>query len=210
MDQEQKITEYIKQKYNPKAIILHGSRARGFNRSNSDWDMYVFVDNTIEGGSENHEGENLDIAIMYLPLEEYDFIDTFGTTLKGAKILYDTDNIAVNLIAEAENIYGKGRILSERDVLNRKNRGARLLERIKGTVTKPELQLYHLGAFYESVIRYWYELKGEWQQPPYVALDEIQSRDPKFYNLLLIMATDNNCNDKANAADKVYQSLFPN
>ena len=208
MGMEQKIIEYIKSRYNPKAIILHGSRARGLNRDNSDWDLYVFIDSNIEGGTENFNGENLDVSIMYLPLEEYDFIDTFGPTLKGAKILFDTDELAQKLIDEAEKIYGQSRVLSERDIQNRKNRGARLLERIKGTINQPELQLYHLGAFYESVIRYWYELKGEWQQPPYLALEDIHQRDPEFHRYLIVMATSSDYQEKAEAAKSAYYSLF--
>lgn len=208
MEFTNKIIEYLKDKYNPVAIILHASRALSLNRDNSDWDLYVFVDSKVEGGSEKFENQNLDINVIYLPLEEYDFIDYFGTTLRGAKILFDTNDFAKNLITEAENVYGKGRNLSERDLLNRKNRGLRLLERIKGTVSQPELQFYHLGSYYEAVIRYWFELRNECQMPPYKALPYIHEQDLEFYEWLMIISGNQPPTEKSDAAEKIYSKLF--
>ncbi len=40
---EQKIVDYILQKYNPVGLVLHGSRATGHAVADSDWDFIIFT-----------------------------------------------------------------------------------------------------------------------------------------------------------------------
>ncbi len=190
MSIEQKILEHLQQKYHPVAIILHGSRATQKNRENSDWDLYVFTKMTIEGVAEQFEGQSLDVHVIYLPLDGYDFIDLFGSTLVNAKILFDSNDFAKKLIVEARDIYVQGRMLTGMEFSNRKNYMFRLLQRLQGTTDKPLEFFYRLGSFYEIAVRYWFEIQGRWSQPIYEALPTIQREDNEYF-AWLIMLTEN-------------------
>lgn len=209
MNMEKEITEYLVSKYEPEAIILHGSRARGANREDSDWDTYVFVnEKEKKSATEQFEGQQLDIAVIYLPIEEYDFVDEVGPTLRRAKILYDKDGIAARIMNEIQRVYGEGKKLSEQDILNRRNRFQRMLSRIKGTIDNDELFFYHAGSFYPSVIRYWFELKERWPEPPYDGLPIIEKEDPEFYKLLKVIAGSTENKKRAEAFEEIYKKLF--
>ena len=45
---EQKLTQYIIEKYSPLAVLLHGSRASGNERPHSDWDFAILVNEDIK------------------------------------------------------------------------------------------------------------------------------------------------------------------
>lgn len=209
MEITERITHYLQQKYHPEAIILHGSRARGENRENSDWDLYVFVnDKNIKGGPEAFENQQLDVHILITPIEEDDFIDTFGSTLRQAIILLDTNGFAARLLADAAMLYGQGRQLSEGEIENRKRRFVRMLSRIEGAVQDDMLFFYHTGSFFEAVVRYWFEMRNEWSEPPYAAFPIIKQKDPAFFSLLEIMASRAPNADRAAAFHEAYRQLF--
>ncbi len=207
MDIEQKILTHLQDKYNPEVVILHGSRAAQKNRENSDWDLYVFTKTTIEGVSEEFAGQSLDVHVVYLPLDGYDFIDLFGTTLVNAKILLDTDNFAKKLIEEAKEIYVQGRILTNAEFSNRKNYIFRLLQKLKGTVNKPLEFFYRLGSFYEIAVRYWFEVQGKWSQPIYEALPTIQSEDSEYFGWLVMLSQNISEEIKMDVAQKIFLHL---
>ena len=184
MDKKQAIIDHLVEKYHPKSIILHGSRAKGKNRLNSDWDMYVLVDSDIKGGSELYDGESLDVCLVHLPISKEDFVDTFGYTLNTAEILFDQDNVAQTLLDEAKEAYAFGRKLTEAERQNRRNFMHRTLQRLEGYVDRPEAFFLYLGFFYEIALRYWFELRGLWSLPIYEALPYIQEKDPQYYTQL--------------------------
>lgn len=54
------IVEYVNQRFNPRSIVLFGSRARGDNRSDSDWDVLVVL--AIKGTREEIWSASLPIV----------------------------------------------------------------------------------------------------------------------------------------------------
>jgi hypothetical protein len=60
----------------------------------------------------------------------------------------------------------------------------RLLARIEGTLSRPEVCFYHLGYFYELAIRYWFEFQGEWSLPISEAMQAIKASDLRYHSLL--------------------------
>lgn len=210
MEQKQRITDYLIKKYQPVAIVLHGSRARGMERLNSDWDLYVFVDRDgVNGDPELWEGESLDIDVVKLPVSEMDFIETFLGTLQVTEILYEVSGAVRSLLATAQEIYARPYPLSSERLLRRKNYVHRLLLRLEGYQTEPELFAYYLAQFYEELFRYWYELQGEWSQPVYLAWPRIQIDDPAYATLLTLLAGPSDASSKIQAAKQLRQRLFP-
>ena len=77
------IIQYLKTEYNAKAILLHGSRARGKPHPQSDWDLLVFTDTPIrDNGGVKLENEDLDIKVIKLPIlkviNKFSYVSTFG------------------------------------------------------------------------------------------------------------------------------------
>ncbi len=209
MELTERITQHLQEKYHPEAIILHGSRARGENRENSDWDLYVFVsDKNVHGGPETFEDQQLDICILEVLFKENNVIELFGPRLRYAVILHDTKGFAERLLADAATLYKQGRQLSDADVENRKRRFMRMLSRIEGSVQNDTLFFYHAGSFFEAVVRYWFEMRNEWSEPPYTAFPIIKEKDPAFFSLLEIIASRAPNADRAAAFREVYQRLF--
>lgn len=95
---ENQLVEYIKTKYDPVAIVLHGSRANGMARQYSDWDVVILVNQDKEPTTrEIVFGANLELKQIVLPAEN--FIGFFFRS-ENTKILLDTDSTAKKLIEE--------------------------------------------------------------------------------------------------------------
>lgn len=209
MDLKQQITNYLIQKYQPAAILLHGSRARGLNRPNSDWDLFVFVDHDVkDDGSELWNGESLDIDVVKLPVAREDFFETFLGTLQVVELLYEVNRAIQPILELAKEMYAAPFVLSKERYEHRKNYLRRLLLRLEGYLNQPELFSYYLAGFYETVFPYWYELKGGWSQPLYIAWPQIQKEDPEYAQLVTLLSSDTSTQTKLDAAKQINQRLF--
>jgi predicted nucleotidyltransferase len=188
MEKKDLIRNHLIEEYHPEAIILHGSRAKGKSRSNSDWDLYVLVRDETEGGTEELEGESLDIDIVRLPIEVVDYRARFRETLQITDIWLDTNGIAKALVSQMALIYAEGRKLTDEEYQNRINFISRVVKRLESYSSEPSIFFYHLGLFYEKAIRYWFELQGKWSMPIYEALPYIAAHDPEYFHWLEALA----------------------
>lgn len=93
MNQEQKLTQHILEKYKPLAIVLHGSRASGFARERSDWDFIILVDKETEVEREIIDGANMEVMALKLPFKEQKIIgDKWLALRKGnSKVLHEVE-----------------------------------------------------------------------------------------------------------------------
>lgn len=204
------ILQFLKEKYAPEIVILHGSRAAGKNRPDSDWDIFVFTSLDIKGGTEQFMGEQLDVQTVYMPVKIEEFVDNYGYVLHNAKILLDNEEeFGRKILEEAVQMYSLGKKLTETELTNRTNYMSRILSRMSGSTEKPELFLLYLGYFYEKSLQYWFELKGKFSKPVYAAIPEIQEADPEYYALLEVLFSGHSTNaEKFLAAEKINQILF--
>lgn len=207
MEKRKLIRDHLIKKYDPEAIILHGSRAKGRGRFNSDWDLYVLVRNQTEGGTEDFEGESLDVDIVHLPIEEVDCRSRFRETLQSSEILLDPNGTAKNIIAQMEQIYAEGRQLSLEEQENRINFITRVVKRLESYGGEPGIFFYHLGLFYEKAIRYWFELQGKWSLPIYEALPYIAEYDPEYSHWLEVLAAPQIPMEKIELVHKIQDRL---
>lgn len=97
----QKIIEYIKEKYQPLALIVYGSYADGTNSEDSDFDCLIVSRNiSIRHDMEIVCGVPLD-AFIYPPEDICNEIDPFEfIQIDGGVIVMDTDGIAEGLMQE--------------------------------------------------------------------------------------------------------------
>ncbi len=84
MDKKEKLITYLKEIYNPVAIVLAGSRASGTFSPTSDWDVYVFSDQKFEWGFDTFEGEAMDMQDNpdTDPQETQEWLDALEGVLK--------------------------------------------------------------------------------------------------------------------------------
>lgn len=204
-----KIIQHLQDRYSAKIIILHGSRASGKNRENSDWDIFLFTEKEISGGPEEYEGQKLDLNIIKLPFDKNEFVDEYAKNLHNAEILLDSENIGKNILEEGRKYYAFGRKLTEQEYSNRKNYMSRTIDRMSGTIDRPERFFLYLGYFYEKALQYWFETKGRFSKPIYDAVEDIKSEDPDYYDLLETIFSQQFSNQrKFEVAKEIQEILF--
>jgi hypothetical protein len=190
---EQKIVQHILENYQPRAIILHGSRASGNAVEKSDWDFVLLVDEIkpLERGFV--EGENVEFSQAKLPIEPADAFKKFGIKFRkgGVKIVYDPDTIAAPLVAACQNEIEKGFEMTPEDITARRAFMEGMLSKIERYENEEFIRLPFVGEFLSRAMNSWFPTKEKrYSVPPYEALPYVTEKDPEFINML---------NDFANA-----------
>lgn len=207
---EQKIIEYLKGKYAPKAVILVGSRAADEETPSSDWDLVLYTETEHESESEYFEDQFLDIEIIKLPVSEDHILQTSFAPDARMKILFDTpDGFAKKVVEKTLERYRQGPDpLSSEERERRRNKLHRFIDKIASRADDEGYVFNYIGAIYEFGIRYWFELRQEWSQPIYKALPYIKEHDLETYRLLEIMHGTTPPQEKVAAARAFYEGLF--
>lgn len=209
-DKKEKIIEYLKIKYNPDIIFLHGSRAIGFERDNSDWDFILVCDHKCKYADlrESFLNENIEVVFKYFPIENV--LKSFGNKLQNAEVVFDKKGKGELILSEIKSIYEKGFIWPinwpEEPKLWLEGR----LFGMKDNINNPEIFLKYFSEFYTRSLNYWYMVKNKkYSRPIYLALDEIKGKDPEFRKLLNdISKEDIKNNDRIIIAEKMVSNLF--
>lgn len=207
---EKEIFEYLKNLYDPIAIVLTGSRVTGNISSHSDWDIYVFTNQEFKSGLNEHAGELLDITLIKYPTPTDFILDTKYHPEQHLKIIYDLSGGWINEIVErTKDKYTKGPSdIPAVEYERLKKIMRRYIQKVLGRRETKGLAFYYLGIFYEISLRLWFQIRNEWPLPPYEALPHIQKSDPKFFELLEEIQDSNNTNGQIVAAEGIYKKLF--
>jgi Polymerase beta, Nucleotidyltransferase len=197
------IVSYLRAKYEPKAILLHGSRARGDAFEQSDYDLALLTENPDQVKPECYEGCALDISGVS-PTEA--ILKSGKTPIWPCLVLYDDSNgLGEHLANQTQLAFIQGPILLTKEELeNRRNFSKRLIQRIQGRGDDPMVRLYYIGDFYQRALRYWCEINHRWTMSAHQLLPLIAREDPTFYQMLKDLWTE----DYQNAAQKIHQHLF--
>jgi hypothetical protein len=179
----QTFTAYLKSKYNPKAIILHGSRLGKNAFASSDHDIAIITNTPDHVSPEEYEGCLLDVFGIR-PNESV--LMAGNTPIWPCEIIFDDlDKLGLQLLQRTRDAYMAGpQPLTEEELENRKNYTKRLLQRLENRGEDPLIRYYYLSDLYDRIIRYWFETRGQWTQPIYMALPNIVEEDSVFYILL--------------------------
>jgi hypothetical protein len=216
MATERDIVAFLQERHRPAAIIVVGSRADGVARPGSDWDLYVLR----EGRGADLGGavpapsvlgaELLDVGLVSLPIPDERILAVFGPNLQQARILLDdAEGVARRLCERAQQLYARGRGLSEAERSQRRHEMARNLSRMRSRSDQ-------LGAFFEALTyffylahRSWFEvLQDRWSLSVHRALPEIERSDPAFHGLLETLAGDSPREARIEAAAAIFAILF--
>lgn len=211
MEHLESLVEFLKKSYNPEAIILAGSRASGKYRKSSDWDFTILVKKSPIERRQMVDGQYLDIRFIELPLpEDYELWTTWSPYKYNKIVLDNEEKLAQRIVENTNKAYQQGpKPLASVELQNRKQRLAKLVDKLFEITDDPELSMFYLGQMYFSIIlRYWFELRQEWAVTVYEALPYIKDADPKYFESLSIIAGNSSLLSKANAAKVIYEQLF--
>jgi predicted nucleotidyltransferase len=207
---QEDILTHLKQKYQPDAIILHGSRARGLARKHSDWDfifLYEKENKNVVSGRELFKSQNIEFVSIVLPVE--DILEVLGTKLQAAIVLHEDNHQGTELLEEARKIYSAGLFWSEQKISGHKLWIQGRIDGMRDNVERPILFYKYYSDFYPRVFSYWYWIKQEsYSQPIYVALTDIKSEDPDYFNLIEQLISAASLVDKIEVTEKIRDYLF--
>lgn len=207
---EEKLTNHIKEKYNPVAILIHGSRASGYAREHSDWDFAVLVEKDIESDREIIDGANIEVRVLKLPFDENTIPDRWLVLREGnVKVTYDPKNITGVLIEKVTKWYNTPMVWGANEISGHK---AWFRSHIDGMIDYQddhEAFFRKLGELYTRCIMYWYHfLHSAYMPQVYISLPRIEKEDPQYYSLIKILASTASNKEKIEAAEEVYKRIW--
>ena len=210
---EPEVLAYVEAKYRPDIVLLGGSRVRGSERENSDWDLYLIGNyEKVERFPQIFQGADLDIAV-YPPetIEQYIFQLYYGP-VSALKVLKDNVRAEGARIVEATQIaYEKGpKCLEPTEYEQKKYELMRLLAKVTPLLNTPAAATFVLAEFYRQVIPTWFLIQGRWSLPIAHALPEIEIHDPKFATLLHGWVESSQVERQQEIGHEMLQHLFMN
>lgn len=211
MDKEKSIIDFLRNKYNPTAIILHGSRAVKMERKNSDWDIFMIFKNEIPRSNFREEIDNEDVEwkAFKMPIDDKNILSTFDVYLQNARVIWEKDNDGSNLIESAKKVYSHGPNLTKDDIEREKIFLKHKLNGMIDDIDTPYMFLRHLNVFFNRASNMWFEIiNNKFPMPYYLAMPKIQEEDSEFALNLLILSSNNSNQEKINAAEKIIKRLF--
>ncbi len=179
-----KITTHLVQKYEPKAILMHGSRVRGDYVATSDYDLVVVTIAPEKVAPHSYNGCALDVCGVSVDAQTIETANKIP--IWPIEVLFDDGgNIASKLCQQTHEKFLKGPdSLTNIEWENRLNYSQRLFYRLNNRGHDLMLRRYYLGDFYERMVRYWFEKNCRWTVSFFRALPVIKKTDPDFYKNL--------------------------
>lgn len=200
----EKIIAYLRQNYNPKAIILHGSRLREDCPSTSDYDLVLVGSN--EHVIVPHRFEDVMLDIGNVAIDTPIIEAGNNVPVWPLQVLFEDEAALGTALSERTHAaYLRGAApLSAQEWENRKNYMARMLDKLEARGADPAIRRYYLSDIYTRVLRYWFEKRNRWTLTAYLALPVIQKEDAAFHRLMEALWGE----DYRDAARKLESLLF--
>ncbi len=211
MPEAASIVKHLRDKYRPAAVILHGSRAAGYARKHSDWDLFLLFLNDPQPSVDrvDIDGQDVEWQGLRWPFPENEFYRRCGVQLQFAQILWEDDSRAgTALLNLAAGFYSKGIQLAEGQKATYKQYLIHKANGMEDDIETPYLFLRHQHIFLERASNWWFEMRGEYRKPLYVAMPVIQRRDPEYFSLLLTLSSAGPNALKLHAARQLVSKLF--
>lgn len=197
------IVSYLRTTYCPKAIILHGSRARGDGLEHSDYDLELITENPDQLKPEIYQGHALDMG--GISTEEM-ILKAGNTPIWPCIVLFDdADHLGARLVKKTHDAFIQGPpSLTNEQRESRRIFFRRSIDRIQGRGEDPMVRYYYLCDFYQRSLRYWCEFNQKWTLSAYRLLPLIAKEDPVYYQILQELWSE----DYQNAVKQIFQHLF--
>lgn len=207
---QETLLNHIKGKYNPDAIILHGSRARNMAREHSDWDFILIYNSSSKhsNGRDFFEGQNIEFSVVTLPV--LDILETFSYKLNKAIVLFERQNEGTSVLVKAQKIYAQGVYWSDEKIADHKLWFQGRINGMRDNVNQPEIFYKYFSDVYSRLFNYWYFLKKHaYSEPIYVAVHEIENKDPAYiYLISQFTSLGSSLDKKVELAEEMRDFLF--
>ena len=207
---EKELGAYLKDAYQPDAIILHGSRATGNERVHSDWDfILLYTHNDTPGNFREMVNEhNVEVQSVVLPVD--DILDTFDSKLQHARVVFEKDGEGTLLLERAQALYAKGFEWPASWPTGPHLWMQGRVDGMRDSLGNNEVYFRYLSQLYIRAINYWYVvLHKEYSQPVYLALPDIAERDPRYRALLAQLADPAIAySEKVEVAQRMVEHVF--
>ncbi len=207
---EQEIKKYLVEKYNPTALVLHGSRANRMARVHSDWDFVMFAkQDTKPLNREIVFGANIELKQIVLPVPEDKFLGFFFRT-ENTKILHDPESIAKRLLELNEVKIKEGNKFTHEDRVKRYAFLISALDGIGDYQDDPLCLFDKKINFYTRIVESWFRFnKREFEPSHYIAFPTIQKEDPEFYSLIKNFVEKTDADDLVGIGKEILKKMFP-
>jgi len=211
MDLQTIITAQLCRQYRPAAVVLHGSRALGMQRRHSDWDIFLLFHELPAQAFHREEiaGEDVEWQAVKVPVADQALLKTCGVVLQFARVLWeDASGAGSTLLRQAAAFYARGVALTDADKAAYRQYLIHKAHGMEDDANTPWLFLRHQHAFLERATNWWFEMRGEYKKPLYVAMPIIHAQDPAYHDLILQLARPGPNNDKVLVAHRLIAHLF--
>lgn len=206
---EEKLIEYLVAKYDPLAIILHGSRASGINRLHSDWDLVLLVDKDTPTEQALIDGGAIDVEALKPDIDDQKILKEIGGTFYSTKILFDTEEVGKKFVERAQKLALVGFCLMPEEYNSRKLFLFRLLSRLVDAGDEHPIEFeYHFGNFLLKAINYSFQVKGQWSKSIYEAIKDIENNNVNLAKELNIAVSKISNIEKVEVAKRIYKLIF--
>jgi predicted nucleotidyltransferase len=209
-DTQEKLVSYLKEKYNPVSIILHGSRTNGMARERSDWDFVILVKQELEIISrEILFDANMELKQIVVPVSKDSFLGFFLRS-ENVNILYDPESIAEDLIKSNDLKVREGNRFQQSDRIKRYAFLSSALDGIADYSDSPLIFFDKKIDFYTRIVESWFRFfKNEFEPSHYYAFPRIQNEDPEFYQLIENFVNTTDSKSLILIGKKILGRLFP-
>ena len=205
---EASITEYIKTAYTPLAIILNGSRANGMAKENSDWDIFLITVDSKKPRREIYDDANIEYH-QTKKEEIQNFKGQFELRTENTKVLYDPENLAVEIIKKSDELTETGNTYTQADKSARKAFLRSSLSGIKDYADNPMILFDKKIDFYSRITGSWFRfLKNQFEPSHYFAFPIIEKEDPYFYSLLQTFVNSQDADVLNEIGKKLFEAIF--
>jgi predicted nucleotidyltransferase len=201
---------YLRNEFEPGAIVLHGSRARGMERVHSDWDFILLYEEgklMPANGRRLYDGQNIEFVVSAVPLVSV--VDSFDIKLREAKVVYETNGIGALLLEQANKEYEQGLSWSDDKKAAHKLWIEGRIDGMRDCIDEPLFFYKYFADFYSRVFNYWYWLKkDDYSQPIYVAIEDLEKEDSKYLALIEDVLRQESLEAKVEVCEKIKVYLF--
>ena len=209
---EQKLTQYIIEKYSPLAVLLHGSRASGNERPHSDRDFAILVNEDIKVEREIVDGQNIEILALIVPMPELNNQNKHPWLVLrdgNVKVVYDPENIARNIIDTVTQFYEIPPYFSDADISSHKAWFRSKLDGMIDYRDDKEAFFVKLSELYPRIIMYWFHfIRRTYVPQVYHSIPIIKEEDPKYFELLKKIAGNCSNQEKIDFGEMVYKRIW--
>lgn len=210
MNTEEELTSYLLEKYDPVALVLHGSRANGWSREHSDWDFVLFTNKDAKPLTrEIVFGANIELKQIILPVPEGKFLGFFFRT-ENTKILHDPEGIAEKLIKLNDGIVQMGNNYTAEDRIKRYAFLCSALDGIVDYADEPMNMFDKKIDFYTRAVDSWFRFfKNEFEPSHYIAFPRIKEDDPEYFSLIEDFIYKTDADSLVLIGEQIIHKLFP-